>query len=149
MIEIYAKANACLSIIRMSTRTCQWAGQHKGLMMMRAGQGRLWAEAGAVVTEQACLRLRPALHPSLPFFILFIVAILIITMTIIIITITLRACLWPTPASHPTTARLNTTPCPLQPTPSFEATLQPFLGTLQFNIECKLLVETYREQDKW
>ena len=69
MIEIYAKANACLSITRMSTRTCQWAGQHKGLMMMRAGQGRLWAEAGAVVTEQACLRLRPALHPSLPFFI--------------------------------------------------------------------------------
>ena len=68
MIEIYAKANACLSITQMSTRTCQWAGQPQGLMMMRAGQGRLWAEAGAVVTEQACLRLRPALHPSLPFF---------------------------------------------------------------------------------
>ena len=47
--------------------------------------------------------------------------------------------------SHP----LNTTPCPLQPTPSFKATLQPFLGNLHFNIESKLLVETYREQDEW
>ena len=72
VVEIYAKANACLSITQMSTRTCQWAGQPQGLMMMRAGQGRLWAEAGAVVTEQACLRLRPALHPSLPSFIVIL-----------------------------------------------------------------------------
>ena len=150
MIEIYAKANACLSITRMSTRTCQWAGQPQGLMMMRAGQGRLWAEAGAVVTEQACLRLRPALHPSLPSFIiiLFIVAILIIAMTIIIITIILPAYGLHQLSTHPSHP-LNTTPCPLQPTPSFKATLQPFLGTLQFNIESKLLVETYREQDEW
>ena len=114
MIEIYAKANACLSITRMSTRTCQWAGQPQGLMMMRAGQGRLWAEAGAVVTEQACLRLRPALHPSLPSFIiiLFIVAILIIAMTIIIITITLLACLWPTPALHPSQPPSQHNPMP-------------------------------------